>query len=125
MEGVGTIFESYRDGILEDDDEVAIVHGPAEAGFLAGSEAMVNIRQTLRKSGATSVSFHRSCGEPWKGSPKSCFIRIGVIELLLRSASECGLPEAELAGFQEWLPEGRVNQKREDALAMLRLIRQR
>src|SRR5713226_6011264 len=50
MEGVGTIFEFYRDGMLEDDDEVAIAHGPAEVGFVAGSEAMVNIRQTLQKA---------------------------------------------------------------------------
>src|SRR5437764_4260886 len=50
MEGVGTIFELYRDGVLEDDDEVAIAHGPAEVGFPAGSEAMINIRQTLRKA---------------------------------------------------------------------------
>src|SRR5262247_458704 len=61
MEGVGDIFESYRDGILEDDDEVAIVHGPAEAGFPAASEAMVNIRQTLRKAerdGIISETLH-------------------------------------------------------------------
>ena len=44
MEGVGTIVELYRDGVLEDDDEVAIAHGPAESGFVAASEAMVNIR---------------------------------------------------------------------------------
>ena len=50
MEGVGTIFELYRDGVLEDDDEVAIAHGPAEVGFVAGSEAMVNIRQTLQRA---------------------------------------------------------------------------
>src|SRR6266849_6410641 len=55
MEGVGTIFEFYRDGILSDDDEVAIVHGPPESGFLAGSEAMVNIRQTLRKAEIVGV----------------------------------------------------------------------
>lgn len=30
MEGVGRILESYRDGILTDDDEVALVHGPAD-----------------------------------------------------------------------------------------------
>src|SRR5215510_3414244 len=50
MEGVGTVFELYRDGVLEDDDEVAIAHGPAETGFVAASEAMVNIRQTLRRA---------------------------------------------------------------------------
>ena len=50
MEGVGTVFELYRDGILEDDDEVAVAHGPAETDFVSASEAMVNIRQTLRKA---------------------------------------------------------------------------
>jgi len=124
MEGVGTIFESYRDGILEDDDEVAIVHGPAEAGFLAGSEAMVDIRQTLGRAehlGVISPKLRRAL----ERIAKELFYPDRSYRLLFRSASECGLPEAELAGFLEWLPEGRVSQKREDALAMLRLIRQR
>src|SRR5271167_289767 len=47
MRGVGRIFEAFRDGALEDDDEVAVVHGPAEIGYLAASEPMVNIRETL------------------------------------------------------------------------------
>src|SRR6266404_8823397 len=55
MEGVGAVFELYRDGILEDDDEVAIAHGPAETGFVAASEAMVNIRYTLRKAERVGV----------------------------------------------------------------------
>src|SRR2546423_13343270 len=50
MEGVGAVFELYRDGIFEDDDEVAVAHGPAETGFVSASEAMVNIRQTLREA---------------------------------------------------------------------------
>jgi hypothetical protein len=48
MRGVGRIFEDFRDGRLEDDDEVAISHGPAETGYLALSQPMVNIRATLR-----------------------------------------------------------------------------
>ena len=47
MVGVGATFEAYRDGILEDDDEVAVIHGPAELGFPMLFEAMVNIRRTL------------------------------------------------------------------------------
>ena len=31
MRGIGRIFEDYRDGRLTDDDEVALLHGPAEA----------------------------------------------------------------------------------------------
>ena len=50
MIGVGAIFEAYRDGILEDDDEVAVAHGPADTGYRAGSDAMVNIRATLARA---------------------------------------------------------------------------
>ena len=124
MEGVGAIFEFYRDGILEDDDEVAIAHGPSKVGFLAGSEAMVNIRQTLRKAervGIISPKLRRAL----ERIAKELFYPHRNYCLLLRCASERGLPEGDLARFREWLPEGRVNQKREDALAMLRLMRQR
>ena len=43
---VGRIFEAFRDGELEDDDEVAVVHGPAGLGHIQISEAMVNMRAT-------------------------------------------------------------------------------
>lgn len=124
MEGVGTIFEFYRDGILEDDDEVAIAHGPPEAGFPAGSEAMINIRQTLRKAeklGVISAEVRIDLEE----IGKKLFYPDRSYPVLLRLASERGMPEVELARLRQWLPDGRVNQKREDALAMLRLIRRR
>ena len=55
MRGVGRIFEAFRDGALEDDDEVAVMHGPAEIGFPPASEAMVNIRATLALAEAKGV----------------------------------------------------------------------
>src|SRR5262249_38039213 len=96
MEGVGTIFEFYRDGILEDDDEVALAHGPAEAGFPAGSEAMINIRQTLRKAeklGVISAEVRIDLEE----IGKKLFYPDRNYPVLLRLASERGMPEAELA----------------------------
>src|SRR5262249_32379648 len=50
MIGVGQVFEAFRDGRLEDDDEVAVAHGPAEYGYPSLSDAMVNIRATLRRA---------------------------------------------------------------------------
>ena len=47
MRGVGRIFEAFRDGVLDADDEVAVVHAPAELGFLPVSEALVDIRATV------------------------------------------------------------------------------
>ena len=55
MEGVGGIFEAYRDGRVDDDDEVAVVHGPAETGYRCLSVAMVDIRRTLAQAAAEGV----------------------------------------------------------------------
>jgi hypothetical protein len=124
MEGVGEIFEFYRDGILEDDDEVAIAHGPAETGFTPGSEAMVNIRQTLRKAELAGL-LTSELRIALEHVGKELFYPDRSYALLLRRASERGLPDDELARLQEWLPQGRVNQKQQDAIAMLCLMQQR
>ena len=47
MRGIGRIYEDFRDGVLEDDDEVAVLHGPEELGYPPVTEAMVNIRATF------------------------------------------------------------------------------
>jgi hypothetical protein len=124
MEGVGVVFKLYRDGALEDDDEVAVAHGPAELGYLSASEAMVNIRQTLRKAqrmGIISGKVRVALEEIGKG----LFYPDRSYMLLLRRAWESGLPELDLARLQKWLSVNRVNQKQMDAIAMLRLMRRR
>jgi hypothetical protein len=44
MTGVGTIFEWYRDDVITADDEVAVLHAPAELGYQALTEPLVDIR---------------------------------------------------------------------------------
>ena len=46
MVGIGSIFAWYRDGEITADDEVAVRHGPAELGYLALSNALVDLRDT-------------------------------------------------------------------------------
>src|SRR6266849_8473186 len=55
MKGIGRIYEDFRDGILEDDDEVAVLHGPAELGYPSVTDAMVNIRATLAEAVRQSI----------------------------------------------------------------------
>src|SRR4051812_42793315 len=50
MIGLGSIYESFYAGDLEDDDEVTVSHGTEEEAFAPLSEAMVNIRVTLRSA---------------------------------------------------------------------------
>lgn len=124
MQGVGRIFEAFRDGRLEDDDEVAVIHSPAEQGFRAASEAMVNIRYTLAAAeeaqiirGTTRSALERLAKDLYY--PSRSYPR------LLDEAARQGLAAEELAAFRTWLPTGRVDQKRVDALVMLRALRQR
>ena len=48
MIGHGKIFEWYRDGVIDADDEVALGYGPPELGYPVLSEPLVNIRATLQ-----------------------------------------------------------------------------
>lgn len=57
MIGLGRIFRLFRGGTWTDDDEVAVVHATEELAFRPLSDAMANIRFTLRslrKRGLTS-----------------------------------------------------------------------
>jgi hypothetical protein len=46
MQGFGRVFELYRDGVIDGDDEVAVLHCE-EAPFRRLSEALVNIRHAV------------------------------------------------------------------------------
>jgi hypothetical protein len=130
MHGVGRIFAGYRDGALpgaddatfEDDDEVAVVHGPPESGYLAASEAMVNIRCTLADASAAGI-IGAGTRERLVAIGKSMFFPGRDYRALLNGGRAAGLPDAELAALERWLPSGRVNQKRADALEMLEAMR--
>jgi hypothetical protein len=130
MRGVGCIFEAYRDGVLagcggeafEDDDEVAVVHGPAETGYVAVSEAMVNIRFTLAAAEEAGLIAPALRGQ-LVAIAKGLFFPERSYERVLAAARDAGLAESALEALQAWLPTGRVDQKRADALAMLQAMR--
>jgi len=47
MIGIGSIYEDYAAGRRQADEDVALVHGPAELGFPPLTEALVDIDATL------------------------------------------------------------------------------
>jgi hypothetical protein len=122
MRGVGRIFEMYRDGVLEDDDEVALIHGPAETGFAALSEPMVNIRATLAAAEASGV-IGPSLRHRLELFAKSLFFPQRAWPAMIAEARSLG--EAEAQALEQWLPQGRVDRKRLDALEMLRVMGER
>jgi hypothetical protein len=121
MIGVGAIFEAYRDGILEDDDEVAVTLGSEDTGFRSLSEAMVNIRATLRAAQAAGVMTSPT-RVALERLAKDLYYPERSYPALLAGANTLGIPGGELARFRDWLATGRLDQKRADALAMLRRL---
>jgi hypothetical protein len=123
MIGVGEIYEDYRTAVLEDDDEVAVAHGPADTGYRALSEAMVNIRSTLESAEAAGVVAPATRAALLRLA-KDLFYPERSYPLLLERGAAAGLPARELGALRDWLPGGQINRKREDALAMLRVMRE-
>jgi hypothetical protein len=125
MQGVGRIFEAYRAGAwppypepFEDDDEVAVIHAPAEAGYAPLCEPMVNIRATLAQAAAEGV-IEAATRDALAGLAKGLFYHDRSFETLLALAAEAPLPPAQIAALSGWLPQGRIDQKRQDGETML------
>ena len=55
MVGVGEIFAGYRDGTLEDDSEVALLHAGPEHGFAAFTVPLVNVRHNAARARALGI----------------------------------------------------------------------
>jgi hypothetical protein len=122
MRGIGRIYEMYRDGVLEDDDEVAVLHGPQELGYPPLTEAMVNIRATLAEALHCGILV-ADLAEHLTGIAKALFYKERTYEAAMQAATDARLPAAPLRAFAEWLPSGGIDQKRRDAEAMLDAVR--
>jgi hypothetical protein len=120
MRGIGRIFEHYRDGVLTDDDDVALLHGPAESGYLKLSEPMVNIRATLEHAALEGV-IDADTARMVADLAKAQFYQERSWQRVLDSAASV-LPAPSLERLRSWLPGGQVDQKRQDGLELLHAI---
>jgi len=130
MVGVGRIFAAYRNGVFppytgevfEDDDEVAVIHGPAESGY-PSSEALVNIRCTLAKAADEGV-ITRELRDGLVSIAKGVFYKERSYANLFKQAAGKLGSSTNLDPLRAWLAEGRIDLKQEDALALLHHIRE-
>lgn len=117
MIGIGRIYDSYASGDLEADDEVAVLLGPEELGFPALTEPMVNIRATLAAAVADNV-ISDAIADALITASRSIFFKERTFDELLARARR----SIDVAALEAWLPVGRVDQKRLDAIALLNRV---
>jgi hypothetical protein len=122
MVGVGIVHALYARGWLDGDDEVAVVHGPAEEGYRPVSDALVTIRVGLRRArraGAIGREQERALVQlaarlPF---PERTFRR------LLRQADQAAVPPPAIARLRAFLADHPQDVKREDAVRLLTGLR--
>jgi hypothetical protein len=115
MEGVGEVFEAFRSGALEDDDEVAVAHAPAADGYRPLSDAMVSIRAGLReaqRAGVISAETH----DRLVAEAKQLYYPDRSWARLLGSGGE-------LAALRDFVKRTRPDVKRADAIRLLEQLR--
>jgi predicted 2-oxoglutarate/Fe(II)-dependent dioxygenase YbiX len=124
MIGVGKIFDDFRRGLRKSDDDVALLHGPAEKGYAPTTEALVNIDATVDRARAERV-IRPETAEAIRACARQLFYKDRTYDHILFCVRD-RVPDAarqeELHSFEQWVVDGRVDQKRIDAVEMLEQI---
>jgi hypothetical protein len=118
MVGIGSVFQSFRDGILEDDDEVAVYHGDEASDYVSLSEAMVDVRAIVCEAVRSCVLPEDFAAEIIRAA-KSLHYRDRRWDDIL-ALSE--LTESARERFLLWLQTNNRSLKRADAVALLRNV---
>jgi hypothetical protein len=121
MQGVGSIFRHFQMAPLADDSEIAVLHGPAELDYVPVTEAMINVRATVAKALQLQV-VAPSLATTLIEVAKSLFYKRRTYEAMLDRANELGASHDALHRFARWLEHGQVDQKRQDALDLLKVM---
>ena len=120
MEGVGTVYALFRDGVLVSDDEVALVFDPATGTAL--SEPLINIRCTLKRAVKEKVISSEAAEIVLDAAASLYFPDRSWEEIL--GIAELSLPAPVIRDLLAFVRISAVDQKRDDALAALRRTRE-
>jgi len=116
MIGIGLAYRLFRRGVLKDDDEVCVIHAPADSGFRPLSIAMLDFRLTLRAISRVSVE-RNICDEVL-----DALKRLHFSERTLYSARKIAidrLGDREGAALADSIERNLLSSKREDAMRMI------
>jgi hypothetical protein len=121
MNGVGRIFDMYYSCEIEDDDEVAILHGPKDLGFPALTEAMVNLRITLQRAQIDNILTSNNVDDGI-AFMKSLFYKERKRSALMDYLSD-HLDDDNFNKFKIWIENNYINQKTADAHELIDFLK--
>lgn len=121
MRGVGRVFEAFASGEIEDDDEVALIHAPRQAGYRPLSEPLVNIREVLQRAVSASVVSPAAKVQLVAIAKQQFYPERNWNRITALGAQE-GVSTAEIERLLAFIAAEEIDVKREDALSLLRYM---
>lgn len=122
MIGVGKIFELYKSGAVQDDDEVVLIHGPAEEGYIPFSIPLINLRITLEEL-AQKKLLEDEISSAFFKIAQSLYYPDRNFEKIAESAMQKGFSNELIVRVISCIQEHYIDQKREDAKFLLQTIK--
>ena len=118
MLGHGEIYRAYASGELQDDDEVAVVHGPAETGFMPLTDAMVDMRDAISQAESSNVLTVEEAAAT-TSSAKELYFKARYLNQVLQTVLQQTRTEGEIRRILEWFAGRPVGAKTRDAHDLL------
>lgn len=115
MEGIGTVYELYRDGVIESDDEVALIFDPVY--FIPASEPLVNIRCTVHRAREAGM-IGEVCAEALLARAQALYFPKRTYDAVIADAAGVVDP-GEIGRFRAFVERSACDLKREDAILAL------
>jgi TfuA protein len=121
MMGVGKIYEWYRDGVIESDDEVAVSTNPDT--FEPISVPLVNIRETLKAALAAGLISEKEHYDLLGLAINTYYPDRSYLGLTKEGAKKGLIPEEKTKAVLDFCITEGVDVKREDAVLVLETVK--
>lgn len=122
MVGIGWVYEQYASGVITNDDEVALAHGPAETGYRKLAEPLVNVRATLLAA-QTEGLLDSAAYDKIVALVRRIYFPERNLNNIFRSIEEDGFSQPFVAQLRSFFAHRYVDVKRDDALLLLTTLR--
>jgi hypothetical protein len=117
MEPIGEIAWAFVRGERTKDSDVALAHGTADEGWAPRSEPLVNVEATLQAAEAQGVISTREAATLGAAAARQFYA--GRTWPSVVAGATPPINPGTAAALRAWLVDGRIDQKRADALAAL------
>ncbi|MDA7534609.1 TfuA-like protein [Verrucomicrobia bacterium] len=121
MIGLGKIFGWYKSGLIEGDDEVALVHGDKESDYLPMTVPLVNVRETLGRMRMERLINANEASLLLKNIRSICYLE-RTSQAIKNKLNECKFIEGKKDLIFNFFHERLVNLKSLDAVQALKIL---